>query len=387
MNKEIDSKQDLSFMKIALEEAIKGEGRVNPNPLVGAVIVSNGEIIGKGHHEFYGGPHAEVNAVADAKRNLIKMGKEPCLKGMTIYVTLEPCSHYGKTPPCANLIVNNKFKRCVVAAMDPNPKVAGNGINIIKEAGIEVEIGVLSSESQEINKVFLKYIVKKIPYIFLKCGITLDGKIATENGSSKWITNSKARDKVQEYRNKFLGIMVGKNTVMNDNPELKTKLEGGRNPYRIIFDSKLEIPEDYKIISQNTDLKTIIITSDKNKNIEGVEESEKNLKYKRLETKYGVKFITFQGDKFDLNQILEKIGKLGIDGILVEGGQSIISQFFKENLIDAGEIFIAPKILGDSKGISFISGFSRESIDQCINLPKVKYNLYDENIGIQFDFN
>lgn len=387
MNKEITSKEDFDFMKIALEEAVKGEGRVNPNPLVGAVIVSHGKIIGRGYHEFYGGPHAEVNAVADAKRNLIEMGQEPNLDGMTIYVTLEPCSHYGKTPPCADLIVNNRFKRCVVAAMDPNPKVAGNGIRIIKEAGIETEIGVLSDESHEINKVFFKYIVKKIPYIFLKCGITLDGKIATENGSSKWITNSKARDKVQKYRNKFLGIMVGKNTVINDNPELRTKMEGGRDPYRIVFDSKLEIPEDYKIISQNSDLKTIIITSDKNKGIDGIEESEKNLKYKRLETKHGIKFITFKDNKFNLNQILEEVGKLGIDSVLVEGGQSIISQFFKEKLIDAGEIFIAPKILGDSKGISFINGFSRETIDECINLQNVKYNLYDENIGLEFDFN
>lgn len=377
---------DIEFMRVALNEAIKGIGKVNPNPLVGAVVVKDGKVIGKGYHEFYGGPHAEVNAIENAKNNLISQGESDSLEDATIYVTLEPCSHFGKTPPCAELIIKNNIKRCVVSCIDPNPKVSGNGIKLIQDAGIDVQIGVLNSECREINKIFFKYIKEQIPYIFLKCAITLDGKIATKNGSSKWITNSKSREKVQYYRDKFMGIMVGKNTVINDNPQLKTALECGRNPYRIIFDSKLEIPVEYKIISQNSDLKTIIITSANNK-WDGTQLNlEKKEKFIKLSNLYGIKFITFEGDRFNMKDILAEIGKLGIDSILVEGGENIISQFFKEQLIDAGEIFIAPKILGDKEGIPFIGGFSTESINNCIELKNVKYNIYDDNIGVEFDF-
>lgn len=379
--------KDIEFMKIAINEAIKGIGKVNPNPLVGAVVVIEEQIIGKGYHEFYGGPHAEVNAIENAKNNLIAQGKSNSLEDATIYVTLEPCSHFGKTPPCADLIIKNNIKRCVVGCIDPNPKVSGKGIKLIQDAGIDVQTGILDSQCREINKIFFKYIKEQIPYIFLKCAITLDGKIATKNGSSKWITNSKAREKVQYYRDKFMGIMVGKNTVINDNPQLKTALEGGRNPYRIIFDSKLEIPEDYKIISENSDLKTIIITSNENGCDGNSLNVEKKEKYNRLNKEYGIKFITFKGDRFNMKEILVELGKLGIDAILVEGGENIISQFFKEELIDAGEIFIAPKILGDKEGISFISGFSKEKISQCIELKNVKYNIYGDNIGVEFDFN
>lgn len=379
--------KDIEFMKVAINEAMKGVGKVNPNPLVGAVVVIEEQIIGKGYHEFYGGPHAEVNAIENAKNNLIAQGKSNSLEDATIYVTLEPCSHFDKTPPCADLIIKNNIKRCVVGCIDPNPKVSGNGIKMIQDAGIDVQTGVLDSQCREINKIFFKYIKEQIPYIFLKCAITLDGKIATKNGSSKWITNSKAREKVQYYRDKFMGIMVGKNTVINDNPQLKTALECGRNPYRIIFDSKLEIPEDYKIISENSDFKTIIITSNENKWDGNSLNLEKKEKYNRLNIEYGIKFITFKGDRFNMKEILVELGKLGIDAILVEGGENIISQFFKEELIDAGEIFIAPKILGDKEGISFIGGFSKEKISQCIELKNVKYNIYGDNIGVEFDFN
>lgn len=373
MVEKLDINIDEKFMKIAIDEAKKGVGKVNPNPLVGAVIVRDGEIVGKGHHKIYGGPHAEVEAVSDFFTRI----KDGTLEGATMYVTLEPCSHYGKTPPCAQMLVSRKIKRCVIGKLDPNPLVAGNGVKILRDAGIEVVVGVQEEECLEINRVFFKYITSKVPYIFLKCAITLDGKIATKTGSSKWITNAKAREKVQVYRNSFMGIMVGKNTVINDNPELRTKLENGRDPYRIVIDSKLEIPENYKIVSENWDKKSVIITSSNNVGSE---------KFNRLEKEFGIKFITFPKKNFDLKEIFQEIGKLGIDSILVEGGGAVISQLFREKLIDAGEIFIAPKILGDNESVSFVSGFSVENISDGEILKNVKYNLYDDNIGIEFHF-
>ncbi|MEG0068193.1 bifunctional diaminohydroxyphosphoribosylaminopyrimidine deaminase/5-amino-6-(5-phosphoribosylamino)uracil reductase RibD [Cetobacterium sp.] len=352
------------YMRLALEEAKKGIGAVNPNPLVGAVVVKDNTILAKGYHQKFGGPHAEVNAIKDAGN----------VEGSTIYVTLEPCSHFGKTPPCTQLIINSKIKKCVIATLDPNPLVSGRGVQQLKDAGIEVVVGVLKKEAQHLNKVFFKYIQNKIPYIFIKTGITLDGKIATKNFSSKWITNSVAREKVQKYRNFFSGILVGSNTVLKDNPSLKCTSPNGRDPYRIIFDRNLTITEEYNIIYKNEDKKTILVVDDRYSNSE---------KYNNLKDKYSVTFIhTFKDEP--ILDILKKIGEFGIDSILVEGGSQIISSFFKENLYDGGEFMIAPKILGDSEAIPFIDGFSPTSIQDCLNLENLKINLYDNNVGFEF---
>jgi len=243
---------DKKYMELALELAALGEGNVNPNPMVGAVVVKAGEIIGKGYHKKYGGPHAEVFALEDAGKGA---------EGATIYVTLEPCSHYGKTPPCAEKIIKMGIKRCVIATLDPNPLVAGKGVKLLKEAGIEVEIDVLKEKTLKQNIVFFKYIEKKIPYLFLKCAITLDGKIATESGDSKWISNEIAREKVQKLRHKYMGIMIGINTLLGDNPRLNARIEGGNNPYRIVVDPNLKTPKDSNFIRNNSDNKSIIITS------------------------------------------------------------------------------------------------------------------------------
>ena len=354
------------YMRMAIELAKKGAGGVNPNPMVGAVVVKNGEVIGRGYHKFFGGPHAEVYALEEA-------GKEA--EGATIYVTLEPCSHYGKTPPCAKKIIDMGIKKCFIGSSDPNPKVAGKGVAMLKEAGIEVVENVLKEECDEINQVFFKYIKTKIPYLFVKCGITLDGKIALSNGISKWITNSIAREKVQFYRNKFMGIMVGINTVLADNPSLTARIENGVNPYRIIIDPHLKTEKFHNIIKKNIDEKTIIITSEKNKN------SEKQLDFSENNK---VKFVFLNDTKFSFKEILEKIGTLGIDSILLEGGQSLISQAFEEDVIDAGEIFIANKILGDTEGKSFIAGFDKKNMNEAIVLKNIKYNVYGENVGMEF---
>lgn len=365
------------YMRMAIELAKKGAGAVNPNPMVGAVVVKNGEVIGRGYHKFFGGPHAEVYALEEA-------GKEA--EGATIYVTLEPCSHYGKTPPCAKKIIDMGIKKCFIGSSDPNPKVAGKGVAMLKEAGIEVVENVLKEECDEINQVFFKYIKTKIPYLFVKCGITLDGKIALSNGISKWITNSIAREKVQYYRNKFMGIMVGINTVLTDNPSLTAGIENGVNPFRIIVDPNLQIDENCKVVKNNEDEKTVIITSQKNLFTEDAENTEIQIKQKRLAEENKVKFIFIDGEKFSFRKMLEEIGKIGIDSILLEGGETLISLAFEENVIDGGEIFIANKILGDSSAKPFISGFVREKMEEAVQLTNVRNNIYGENVGMEFYF-
>lgn len=365
------------YMRMAIELAKKGAGAVNPNPMVGAVVVKNGEVIGRGYHKFFGGPHAEVYALEEAGEKA---------EGATIYVTLEPCSHYGKTPPCAKKIIDMGIKKCFIGSSDPNPKVAGRGVAMLKETGIEVVENVLKEECDEVNQVFFKYIKTKIPYLFVKCGITLDGKIALSNGISKWITNSIAREKVQYYRNKFMGIMVGINTVLTDNPSLTARIENGINPFRIIVDPNLQIDENCKVVKNNEDGKTMIITSQKNLFTEDAENTEIQIKQKRLAEENKVKFIFIDGEKFSFKEMLEEIGKTGIDSILLEGGETLISLAFEENVIDGGEIFIANKILGDSRAKPFISGFVREKMEEAVQLTNVRNNIYGENVGMEFYF-
>ena len=365
------------YMWMAIELAKKGTGAVNPNPMVGAVVVKNGEVIGRGHHKFFGGPHAEVYALEEAGEKA---------EGATIYVTLEPCSHYGKTPPCAKKIIDMGIKKCFIGSSDPNPKVAGKGVAMLKEAGIEVVENVLKEECDKVNQVFFKYIKTKIPYLFVKCGITLDGKIALSNGISKWITNSIAREKVQYYRNKFMGIMVGINTVLTDTPSLTARIENGVNPFRIIVDPNLQIDENCKVVKNNEDEKTMIITSQKNLFTEDTENTEIQIKQKRLSEENKVKFIFIDGEKFSFKEMLEEIGKTGIDSILLEGGETLISLAFEENVIDGGEIFIANKILGDSRAKPFISGFVREKMEEAVQLTNVRNNIYGENVGMEFYF-
>jgi len=365
------------YMRMAIELAKKGAGGVNPNPMVGVVVVKNGEVIGRGYHKFFGGPHAEVYALEEAGRDA---------EGATIYVTLEPCSHYGKTPPCAKKIIDMGIKKCFIGSSDPNPKVAGRGVAMLKEAGIEVVENVLKEECDEVNQVFFKYIKTKIPYLFVKCGITLDGKIALSNGISKWITNSIAREKVQYYRNKFMGIMVGINTVLTDNPSLTARIENGVNPFRIIVDPNLQIDENCKVVKNNEDEKTVIITSQKNLFAEDTENTEIQIKQKRLAEENKVKFIFIDGEKFSFRKMLEEIGKTGIDSVLLEGGETLISLAFEENAIDGGEIFIANKILGDSSAKPFISGFVREKMEEAVQLTNVRNNIYGENVGMEFYF-
>ena len=355
---------DKKYMTRALELAALGEGAVNPNPLVGAVVVKDGKIVGEGYHHKFGGPHAEVFALEAAGENA---------KGADIYVTLEPCSHYGKTPPCAKKIIDMGIKRCIIATLDPNPLVSGRGVKMLRDAGVEVITGVMEKEALEVNRVFMKYISEKKSYLFLKCGITLDGKIASRKGNSKWITNEIAREKVQKLRNRYMGIMVGINTLLKDNPSLTARIENGRDPFRMVVDPYLEIPLDSKLATFD-DGKTVVITSKENIHNEKVE----ILKSRK------VGFIFLDGHDFKVEDILKETAKLGIDGIILEGGSYLISKAFEENQIDGGEIFIAPKILGDSEAVPFIKGFEFDNISDGFELENVKINSYGNNVSMEF---
>lgn len=265
-------------MERALELAMKGIGRVNPNPLVGAVIVKNGEIIGEGYHECYGEAHAERNAVENSIESV---------EGSTIYVTLEPCAHYGKTPPCVDLIIEKKIKKVVIGMLDPNDLVAGKSIEKLKQHGIEVVVGVKEEECKKINEIFIKYITSKIPFVILKSGMSLDGKIATYSGKSKWITSKESRGDSQNLRNRFNSIMVGLNTVISDDPELTCRINDEKKLIRIIVDTKLRIPVDSKVINNNDGMTIVATTlnSDKKKKqmlvdlgVKVIEVSEKTIK-------------------------------------------------------------------------------------------------------------
>lgn len=355
------------FMKRAIDLAKKGIGHVNPNPLVGAVIVKDGKIIGEGYHKVYGGPHAEVNAIASAKESI---------EGATIYVTLEPCSHYGKTPPCCDLIIEKKLKKVYIASLDPNPLVAGRGIKKMRDAGIEVEVGLLQQEAKEINPVFFKWISDNpLPYIYMKFAITIDGKLALSNGNSQWISNDKTLNLSHKLRNRFMGIMVGVNTLLHDNPRLNCRIKGGTDPIRIVIDSHLKTPLESNFVKLGlSDGKSIIVTS---------RENISSAKYTKL-MNMGIRIITLEGYHFSMKDIMSTLKKFGIDSVLVEGGSHLISSIFKEDIYDEGTIVIAPKFTGEEGAISFVHGFSPQVMNDSINLPNPSFKVFGDNIAVSF---
>ncbi|QDA31392.1 bifunctional diaminohydroxyphosphoribosylaminopyrimidine deaminase/5-amino-6-(5-phosphoribosylamino)uracil reductase RibD [Thermococcus indicus] len=310
---------DGKFMRLALELAKRGDGWVNPNPMVGAVIVKDEKIIGLGWHRNFGGRHAEVNAIEDAKR------KGHDVRGATMYVTLEPCSHWGKQPPCADRIIEEGFKRVVVAMEDPNPLVAGRGIEKMRKAGIEVEVGVLGREARKLNEIFIKYITTGTPFVSIKLALTLDGFIATENGSSQWITGEEARLKVQELRKRHMAIMVGSGTVLADDPRLNCRLENCPEKVKVILDRSGRVAEAIKAgrrFKLFEDGRAIFFT-ERPELFEGIAEAYP---------------ITEPGE------ILRKLGELGIDSILIEGGR-IACEFLA--FADKFYLFYGPKLFGN----------------------------------------
>lgn len=317
------------YMSICLNLAIKGLGKVSPNPMVGAVVVKNNKIVGSGYHQHFGGLHAEVYALRQAGNKAL---------GAILYVNLEPCSHWGKTPPCTEAIVRAGIKNVVIAMKDPNPIVSGKGIKFLKNHGIAVETRVLEHEAKELNKTYLKFITKKMPYVILKSAMSMDGKIATKNGQSKWITGELARKYVHKLRSQVDAILVGKNTVLQDNPSL-TAHKTGRNPVRVIIVPDSAIKPDFKVF--NNQAKTIIITKNNVK-----------VNYNIL-SKNNVESIAIKdvNGKIPFKQILKRLADKGIASVLVEGGGETNALALESGVVDEIMFFIAPKIIGgrDSK--------------------------------------
>src|SRR5699024_10160469 len=302
-------------MEFALTIARQVSGQTSPNPLVGAVIVKDGEIVGFGAHLKASEAHAEVNALnmAGDKAN-----------GATIYVTLEPCSHYGKTAPCADLLINSGIKRAVIACVDPNEKVSGSGIEKLRQAGIQVEVGVLEKEAKNLNKAFFHYIKMKTPYITIKSAVSLDGKTATSTGESKWITCEEARLDVHRYRHEHDAILVGVNTVIKDNPSLTTRLpQGGINPVRIILDTMLRTPVGAKVITDQ-EAETWIIVG------ENVNEQKKQI----FSSKPYVKVIQLQQEQINIDDVLRILGSKGDMSLMVEGGAEVNASFLESRHIN-----------------------------------------------------
>ena len=330
---------DIYYMRMALEEARKGRGFTNPNPMVGAVIVKDGQIIAKGYHHCCGQGHAEVEA--------FKAAGDRDVTGATIYVTLEPCSHYGKTPPCADLIIRKKVARVVIAAMDPNPLVAGRGAERIRAAGIEVVSGVLAEESIRLNEIFMKYIVKKEPFVLYKSAMSLDGKTAAPNGESQWISCEESRRAVHELRHQYMGIMVGSETVLKDDPMLTCRIPGGKDPVRIVCDSRLRIPMDCKLVQTAKEIPLIVACS----------ETASMKKMSQLQ-EAGVQVIPMEceGDHIDLRQLMQQLGASGIDSILLEGGATLACSAFESGIVDKVQFYVAPMLIGGASSRTALGG-------------------------------
>lgn len=327
-------------MRRAIELALKGEGYVNPNPMVGAVIVKDGRIIGEGYHHKYGDLHAERDAIASLTEDAA---------GATIYVTLEPCCHHGKQPPCTEAIIDKGIKRVVIGSRDPNPLVAGKGVSILRDAGIEVIEDFLKDECDDINPVFFKYITTKQPYTVLKYAMTMDGKIATVTGASKWITGEESRNRVQYMRHKYMAIMAGIGTVLADDPMLNVRIDGLKSPVRVIADSGLRIPVDSNIVKTAVKYRTVVAFC----------RSEEGSKAKAdALTDAGVELIMTPEDNghVDLSYLLKYLGEQGIDSLLVEGGGTLNDSLVRLGLVDRVEAFVAPKIFGGADAKSPVEG-------------------------------
>jgi diaminohydroxyphosphoribosylaminopyrimidine deaminase/5-amino-6-(5-phosphoribosylamino)uracil reductase len=363
---------DRYFMKMALRLARKGEGYTSPNPMVGAILVREGKIVGKGYHLQPGGAHAEVNAIRNA-------GKEA--KGSTLYVNLEPCNHFGRTPPCTQAIIEAQIKRVVVAMKDPNPDVQGRGIPFLQAQGIAVTEGVCEDEARRLNEVFIKYIVTKRPFVTAKCAATLDGRIATKTGDSKWISNEKSRRFVHRLRNAYDAVMVGVSTVLRDDPMLTTRLSGrrGADPIRIILDTHLSIPENASVLRVESESDTLIIVGE-NETFDAKQgEKQAKIEKKRIH----ILRSPIKNGRIDLDALMDILGKKMISSILIEGGSQVFGSAIADGIVDKIIMFYAPKLLGGDDGVPICRGIGPESMEHSIPVKHVRSRRFGEDIMIE----
>lgn len=348
------------FMDLAFKLALKGKGRTSPNPMVGALVVKNGRIIGQGYHEKAGLAHAEAIALDDAGLKA---------KGATLYVTLEPCTHFGRTPPCVDKIIKSGIKKVIVGMVDPNPLNNGRGIRILKAEKIKTEVGLLENKLRKLNRAFIKYITRKIPFVTVKVGESLDGKIATRTGDSKWITSDRSRAYAHRLRSDYDAVMVGVNTILRDNPKLDVWFSK-KQPVKIIVDSQLSIPQEANVFSRKSSV--IIVTLP----VKSGQETENR---KILVQKAKILEVKEKAGQINLKDMMKKLAQAEITNILVEGGGTLIGGLFDEGLVDKVLFFISPKIIGGKEAISSVMGRGIARIDKAVKLKEVELRRIGED--------
>lgn len=360
---------DEKYMLRAIELAKIGTGAVDPNPLVGAVIVKNNLIIGEGFHEHYGGLHAERNALAHLSGDA---------KGADLYVTLEPCCHHGKTPPCTDAIIEHGIGRVIIGSRDPNPLVSGKGVQQLEEAGITVIQDFCKEECDALNKRFFHFITAKTPYVLMKYAMTADGKIATKTGASKWVSCEASREYVQHLRNEYPAILAGIGTVLADDPMLTARIPGGRNPLRIIPDSRLHIPPDCKILKTADEIPTMIISA----MTDG--EFQKSEKRRNLENA-GARVINLPGSygHVDLKNLVQLLGEEKISGLLIEGGADINYSALSAGIVNEIDVFVSPKIFGGNAKTP-VGGTGVEHPDEAAELEFMSSEIIGDDLLIKY---
>lgn len=356
-----------NYMRIAIEEAKKGIGYVNPNPIVGAVIVKNNEIISKDYHHKYGEFHAERNAIENCTEDMT---------GAEMYVTLEPCCHEGKTPPCTKAIIESGIKKVYVGSNDPNPLVAGKGIEALKSNGIEVVTGVLKEECDKLNRIFFHYITTKTPYVVMKYAMTADGKIAAYTGRSKWISNKESRENSQKRRSEYSGIMIGINTALTDDPRLTCRIEGARTPVRIVCDSCLKTPLNSYIMKTAKTIPTIIACTQRAGGVKA-----------KIFEGMGAEVICTQTEEghVDLKELMVRLGEKQIDSIILEGGGKLNFSAIKSGIVNRIQAYIAPKILGGTGAFSPVRGQGFDSPDNALALSTPEITTFGNDIMVEWE--
>jgi diaminohydroxyphosphoribosylaminopyrimidine deaminase/5-amino-6-(5-phosphoribosylamino)uracil reductase len=346
-------------MERALALAELAKGRTSPNPLVGCVVVKDDEIIGEGYHEKAGEPHAEVVALRDAGD----------VSDATVFVTLEPCCHEGRTPPCVDLLRERKPKRVIAAMEDPNPKVAGCGIEALREAGVDVSVGLLEDQARVQNEVFIKYITTGLPFVVAKCGMSLDGKIATRTGDSRWVTGEESRKQVHQIRNQVDAILVGSRTVMLDDPSLTTRLpqDNTKDPIRVILDSSEYLGSDRKVFTIESNAPTWIAVAEK-REIEGVDEI--------------IKVPTGSGG-LDIEFLMRELARREVTSVLIEGGGTTLGSAFESGIVDKVMFFVAPKIIGGREAVSAVDGIGSEMMADAVQLERMQATAVGNDILIE----
>lgn len=358
---------DHDYMQMALDLALKGQGFTSPNPMVGAVVVKKGKVVGTGYHQAAGKPHAEVNALNDASANA---------SGATLYVNLEPCNHTGRTPPCTHKILESGIQRVVVAMRDPNTDVKGGGIDFLKKNGIDVSSGICEEKAQRLNEIFVKYIRTKRPFVILKCAATLDGRIATRTGDSRWVTNEQSREVVHRLRHAVDAILVGVNTVHADDPSLTTRLNHGKgkDAIRVILDTNLSISPDARVLRLDSESDTILVAGrsaikEKKSALEatGARVIESVLKDKRI----------------DMDSLMDQLGALGITSLLIEGGSRVTASALNAGIVDKILFFYAPKLTGGDDGVPICRGKGPDRMADCIVVKDITLQRFGDDVMVE----